>query len=351
MPKCQRCPAEVPAEATRCPVCAAPLSAPASSAPPMNENESSSAPNFTKAGMGAMGDVNNVYDASQNTTNNSSNTSHTHHEDKSQHVDQSVTKQTTINNAGISNKVVVGIIVAIFAIICVVIAGFVLQTLALRAPQRDATVSVDAPGMKNRASTLADKDAMTSAPVPVQITINNQTAASATPTPSAAPQALTVALNQPSYKVGEEMHITVTSPQAGYLYVLAVWADGRVDTLFPNSLRPDAKVAAGTTLRLPDDFPPNERQERLTYPMSMPALSGNPASATESILAVLSPAPLDLPKSTELESLPGFAAVGVMDDPDFRTRGPQPKFIKMQKAPMLDFGTLPQAAVHYEIRR
>ncbi|MFZ4767428.1 MAG: DUF4384 domain-containing protein [Roseimicrobium sp.] len=171
------------------------------------------------------------------------------------------------------------------------------------------------------------------------------------PAPSAVVELIQVKLNRPSYKVGEEMHITVTSPQAGYLYVLAVWADGRVDTLFPNTLRPDARVAAGTRLRLPDDLPPNAQQERLTYPMSMPALSGNPASATESILAVLSPAPLDLPKSTELQSLPGFAAVGTMDDPDFRTRGPQPKFIKMQKAPPLDFGTLPQAALHYEIRR
>jgi hypothetical protein len=66
---------------------------------------------------------------------------------------------------------------------------------------------------------------------------------------------------------------------------------------------------------------------------------------------VLSPAPLDLPKSTELESSPGFAAVGTIEDPDFRTRGPQPKFIKMQKAQTLDFSTMPRAVVHYQIHR
>lgn len=324
----------------------------------MNENEPSSAPDFTKVGFGALGNVDVRHDASQhtttNTTNNSSSASHTHHEDKSQHIDQSVTKQTTINNAGISYKIVVGIVVAIFAIICVVIAGFVLQTLALRPTHGDVKVPINhLSGQKKTPVEQVAKireSVMAPAAPPVQITINNQTTAPV-PTPLLPAPRFTVELNQTSYKVGEDMHITVTSPQAGYLYVLAVWADGRVDTLFPNSLRPDARIAAGTRLRLPDDFPPNASQERLTYPMSMPALSGHPTSATESILAVLSPAPLDLPKSTELQSLPGFAAVGTMDDPDFRTRGPQPKFIKMQKAPTLDFGTLPQAAVHYEIRR
>jgi len=256
------------------------------------------------------------------------------------HVDQSITKQTTINNTGISNKVVVGIIVAILAIICVVIAGFVLQTLALRAPLSDVLPPIE--------SIL--EQVMAPAAPPMQITINNQTSAPV-PTPALPAPVFSVKLNQSSYKVGEEMHITVTSPEAGYLYVLAVWADGRVDTLFPNSLRPDARVAAGTRLRLPDDLPPNAQQERLTYPTSMPALSGNPASAIESILAVLSPAPLDLPQSTELESSPGFAAEGTSEDPDFRTRGPQPKFIKMQKAQTLDFSTMPRAVVHYQIHR
>lgn len=271
------------------------------------------------------------------------------------HVDQSITKQTTINNTGISNKVVVGIIVAILAIICVVIAGFVLQTLALRAPLSDVLPPIES--ILEQVTTPAEKDTKTQveqvmapAAPPMQITINNQTSAPV-PTPALPAPVFSVKLNQSSYKVGEEMHITVTSPEAGYLYVLAVWADGRVDTLFPNSLRPDARVAAGTRLRLPDDLPPNAQQERLTYPTSMPALSGNPASAIESILAVLSPAPLDLPKSTELESSPGFAAVGTIEDPDFRTRGPQPKFIKMQKAQTLDFSTMPRAVVHYQIHR
>ena len=66
---------------------------------------------------------------------------------------------------------------------------------------------------------------------------------------------------------------------------------------------------------------------------------------------MLSPAPLALPQSTELDSAPGFAAVGMLDDPDFRTRGPQPKFMKMQEGPTLQFGSLPQSAVHYDVYR
>ena len=282
-----------------------------------------------------MGDVNNVYDASRHTTNHSTSSSHSHHEDKSQHYDQSVTKQVTVHNAGMSP-------VVMFAMVGVVVAGFVLMALALRPPLRDSSPHADLSGSQNFVSATLAKDAKEIMEPVTPLKMSPMTE----PVPT-----LDVRLNQSSYKVGDLLQINVTSLQAGHLYVLAVWADGRVDTLFPNSLHPEAKIAAGTSLRLPDDFPPNETQGILTYPLSMPQLPGNPASATESILAVLSPVPLDLPKSTELKSIPFFAAVGVMDDPEFRTRGPQPKFLKMQKSSMFDFGALPQAAVHYEIRR
>lgn len=162
---------------------------------------------------------------------------------------------------------------------------------------------------------------------------------------------LTLHLNRSSYRVGDLMEISLTIRQAGHLQVLAVWADGRVDTLFPNSLRPDGRVSAGTTLRLPQDLPPTADGQVLRYPMAMPDLPGNPDFATESIIAVLSPTPLPLPKAQDLPAAPGFTPIGILADLDFRKRGPQPQFIRLKQAPTLDFGGLPQAAVHYEIHR
>ncbi|MFO1481774.1 MAG: DUF4384 domain-containing protein [Verrucomicrobiaceae bacterium] len=300
----------------------------------MSESQPPSGPDFTKVGFGAMGNVEVRYDAAQHTTqnvtNDSSSTSHIHHDDKSQHVDQSVTNQTTVHQSGLSPR-------TLLAIVAVLIAGFAVIAIALR-PGTQQTVVVPQPGNGTSA-------AMPSVPA----TSGPGTVTPSLPSPSTA--TLDLKLNKSSYKVDDLMEITVTSQQAGNLYVLAVWGDGRVDTLFPNSLRPDPKIAAGTRIILPTDFPPTADGQVLRYPMSMPALPGNPASATESIIAVLSPSPLNMPQSTELASMPGFAAVGMLDDPDFRTRGPQPKFMKLQSGARLDFGGLPQAAVHYDVHR
>lgn len=313
----------------------------------MPDSPSPSHPDYSKVGYGALGNVDVRHDASQHTTHNTTNnttnhstntnTSHTHQEDNSQHhhVDQRVTKNTTVHQSGIPP-------VVFFGIICVIVAGLVLTILALKqgTPQQ-AVITIP----------TAPLDPVPTPPVMAAQDSNTPPSpATALPAPPNA-RPLELTLNRSSYAEGQLMEITVASQQAGYLYVLAVWGDGRVDTLFPNSLMPNAKITAGTRLRLPNDFPPTAGGEVLRYPMGMPALPGNPATATESILAVLSPAPLNLPKSTELASMPGFAAVGMMSDPEFRSRGPQPKYMKMQKAPTLDFGALPQAAVHYEVHR
>lgn len=311
---CSACKSDVPENANHCHICALLLPAVLDSDPPMpDDTPPSQAPNFTKAGFGASGDVNNVYDASR----------HSHHEDKSQH--------SHVHYHGIPPT----------------------------CPSVDLQVSP-----KSRSGGYADSGSKLHLTINIFVGLGAlglffwfikpeviETLPWLKPTPAPAVELIRVKLNRPSYKVDELMEITVTSQQAGYLYVLAVWADGRVDTLFPNSLRPDAKITAGTKIQLPRDFPPTGDGLVLRYPMAMPALPGNPTHATESILAVLSPAPLALPQSTELASAPGFAAVGMLNDPDFRTRGPQPKFMKMQVGPTIEFGSLPQAAVHYEIYR
>jgi hypothetical protein len=314
----------------------------------MSDTPPSSSPDFTKVGFGAMGNVEVRHDASQ----------HSHHEDKSQHSHvhyhvppatppwqppETTNASGSNHGSGGSRHLTINIVFGL--------GGLGLLFLLLKQPQHQpAPIIVPPIHIENKINSdnhtvVPPEKPPVIAPPPVVV-----------PPPAVTPPAtvtevLQVKLNRPSYKVDELMEITVTSQQAGFLYVLAVWADGRVDTLFPNSLRSDAKVAAGAQIHLPADLPPAADGRVLRYPMAMPALPGNPTRATESILAVLSPAPLALPQSTELASVPGFAAVGMLDDPDFRTRGPQPKFMKMQKGPTLEFGALPQAAVHYDVYR
>jgi hypothetical protein len=139
----------------------------------------------------------------------------------------------------------------------------------------------------------------------------------------------------------------VTKP--GYLYVFAVWADGSVVTLFPNPLRPESFLNAGTSLHLPDDLPALPDGRVLQYPMEMPALPGAPTIMNEHVIAVLSPIPMKLPAGADNFG-PGFGSVGRLNDPTLATRGPSPRFLKLETI-TLNFENLPQSAVHYELRK
>ena len=162
------------------------------------------------------------------------------------------------------------------------------------------------------------------------------------PPPPPAVTPLTVSLNQSSYREGDLMDITIDVPQDGYVYVYAVWADGKVDTLYPNELRPDAFMKAGR-LRLPQDLPPAPNGSVMRYPMAMPTLPGDPDSVTESIIAVVSPVPMKPVRA------PG-GGLGTLSDPGLRTRGPRPTYVQLD-AQRLDFTGLPHQAVSYTIRR
>lgn len=311
-----------------------------------------SSPDFSNVGMGAEGNVHVNHDASQHVTSHHTTTTHTthHHTDTSRtenvhhdNSDRRIDQSTTHVHSGLSGRVAL-------ALAGVIVLGFAVTAYLLRpqppAPAPLVVLPAPSPVVVAPPSRTLPKDE----PAP------RMEAAATTPVvvkPVAAPEgrALEISLNRSSYRVGDLMEITVTTRQAGHLHVLAVWADGRVDTLFPNTLRPDARVSAGTTLRLPNDLPATADGQVLRYPMALPDLPGNPDHAVESIIAVLSPTPLSLPAPVDLASAPGFAAVGMIADADFRTRGPQPQFIRLKQAPTLDFGGLPQAAVHYEIRR
>jgi hypothetical protein len=286
-----------------------------------------------------MGNVEVRHDASQHATHHSSSSSHTHHEDKSQHIDQSTKVEKTSH--GMHPMLVV-------VLVCVIFVGSILIIVATRSAM--SSQSGVGPLAATVPPTVVVIEQTSQSAKPAEKNVSPPAAATSGPLTQPPHGELQLALNQSSYKEGDLMEITLSTRQAGHLYVLAVWADGRVDTLFPNSLRPESWIEAGTRLTLPADLPPTKDGRVLTYPMAMPDLPGQPAQALESILAVLSPEPLNLPKSTELASSPGFAALGMMQDPGFRTRGPQPQFIDMRDVPRLDFGDLPQAAVHYRIQ-
>jgi hypothetical protein len=230
----------------------------------MSDQPASSAPDFTKAGMGAMGDVNNVYDASQqttnNTTNNSSSTSHTQHEDKSQHIDQSVTKQTTIHHSGLSPMV-------LFALTCVIIAGFLFAILALKSessssPGSSGSNDKPAPGPATvvqvnmqGASTVEMKS-----PQPVVTTASSLPSMSSTTTASP-PLILSADVGvfaagqftpRTSFKTNELLTLRLRVSRACQARVLYQPAQGDPMLMFPESGGGSSTVLAGVDVFIPD---------------------------------------------------------------------------------------------------
>ncbi|MBL9131714.1 MAG: hypothetical protein JNG86_10975 [Verrucomicrobiaceae bacterium] len=220
----------------------------------MNENEPTSGPNFTKAGLGAMGDVNNVYDASRHTTNHttnhSSSTSQAHHEDKSQHIDQSVTKQTTVHQSGLSQT-------ALFAIICVVVAGFVLVILAMN------NARTPTPPLADAGKILPAPEPPAKQPVDTGSTAKDASAPKAEPRvsppspppslPSDAGLQLVFDRADRTYYDQDKQALRITVPKRGYLYAASVWADGQMRILcHPAILTPKpGAVEAGQTVDVP----------------------------------------------------------------------------------------------------
>jgi hypothetical protein len=55
-----------------------------------------------------------------------------------------------------------------------------------------------------------------------------------------------------AFSLGEEVFIDVTSDQAGYLYVISVDAEGKINLLFPNVYQQDNAIPAGKKVTIPD---------------------------------------------------------------------------------------------------
>src|SRR5205807_998041 len=70
---------------------------------------------------------------------------------------------------------------------------------------------------------------------------------------------ITVDHQNNTYAVDDEVVITVTSAQAGYLYVFNVDGDGNIVCLFPNKYQTKNDIPAGTPVVIPD---PNNKTFR-----------------------------------------------------------------------------------------
>lgn len=64
--------------------------------------------------------------------------------------------------------------------------------------------------------------------------------------------AVAVDKSDKSYTVGDEVAITVTSEQPGYLYVVNVDAEGNIHCLYPNQYQAKLEIAANTPVTIPD---------------------------------------------------------------------------------------------------
>lgn len=137
-------------------------------------------------------------------------------------------------------------------------------------------------------------------PVPVAVPVAAHPTAAPAPAPLAKPSPLaalndiynnrddrrlvTLTAPRPSLRIGKDnLDVTVTSREAGYLYLLMVGSDGETfDLLFPNQIDRNNLIQAGDTLRLP----------RAGWQLTVQGPSGKDA-----LLAIVTDAPRDFAKA------------------------------------------------------
>ncbi|MBN2569008.1 MAG: DUF4384 domain-containing protein [Deltaproteobacteria bacterium] len=104
-----------------------------------------------------------------------------------------------------------------------------------------------------------------------------------------------VRLNKIVYQSGDEMVIYVRTTKPGYITILNFTADDRVILLFPNSLRRDNQIAAGTEYQIPSDA---DREGVLKLQVStLPGQKKN----TEHIKVIATSKPINLIEGISLE--------------------------------------------------
>lgn len=71
------------------------------------------------------------------------------------------------------------------------------------------------------------------------------------PPPQASTGPFELTVDQPAYTVGSRQHVTVRTPESGWLYVGSMNADGAVYLYYPNPSMPSSKVFKDRTIKLP----------------------------------------------------------------------------------------------------
>ncbi|WP_395744790.1 DUF4384 domain-containing protein [Prosthecobacter sp.] len=224
--------------------------------PVPDPSSSAASPDFSKVGFGAMGNVEVRHDASQHTTHHvthdSSTISHTHHDDKSQHIDQSVNQQTTIHHAGLSPMV-------LFAITCVIIAGFLLTILALRSAPAGAgggqPQSVPAIVIENKPVVQVDSAMVPQAPRTGEVTQVPGPATVSLPEIVLAEVGVVADgrfTPRTSFKSGELLTLRLKVSRACHVRVLYQPAQGDPVWMYPESSTGSDAVSGGREVLIPD---------------------------------------------------------------------------------------------------
>ncbi len=245
MPVCPHCRFEIPADAQRCPTCAAPISPTA-----MSDTPSPTGPDFTKVGFGAMGNVEVKHDASQHTTHNTANSTHTHNDDKSTHHHSSVTHQKTTQVSGMHPLLVL-------ALVAILIIGGLLMVMTLRQTPQITSAVTPTPAP----SVVIENKPVIQIGEPVQPGLKHAVIMPEPSVTSALPAILNADVGvmaggrftpSTSFKSGELLTLRLRVSHSCYVRVIYQPAQGDPILIFPEKGDGSSFVQAGADVFIPD---------------------------------------------------------------------------------------------------
>ena len=248
MPTCELCRSDIPANVDRCPTCAAPI--PPQRSAPMSTTPPPSSPDFSKAGFGAMGNVEVKHDASQHTTNNSSSTSHVHQEDKSTSYNNHVTHQKTTQVSGMHPLLVL-------ALVAILIIGGLLMVMTLRQTPQNTSAVTPTPAP----SVVIENKPVIQIGEPLQSGLKHAVVMPEPPVTSALPSILNADVGliaggrftpRDSFKTGELLTLRLRVSRDCHVRVLYQPAQGDLMLIFPEKGDGSCLLQAGVDVFIPD---------------------------------------------------------------------------------------------------
>lgn len=217
----------------------------------MSDAPSSSGPDFTKVGFGAMGNVDVKHDASVHTTHSTSQVNQTHHEDKSTHHNHHVTHHKTTHVEGMHPLLVVALVavVGIVAVLLIMVMKPASQLETSSLPKSSAGIATDNepdPHPRKASEIAVPRPAE---PAPVQPVIVSR--------PTIVNADVGVMVNgeftpRTSFKSGELLTLRLRVSRTCQVRALYQPAQGDPMLVFPESGDGSSLVAAGTDVFIPD---------------------------------------------------------------------------------------------------